>query len=189
MERDIPLTGPMSAEQRFDALMEQYGRLLRAAICRACPRDMTADCDDITQEASLRVWRAVASGREIPSPASYLYRVAATTTIDAIRRVKARREAALDHLDPDAETGAALRTAPADAPDRLAAARQLADRARQLLQSFSVDRRRAVALHLQGLTTAEIGGLLGWSEAKARNLVYRGLNDLRERLRREGIDL
>jgi DNA-directed RNA polymerase specialized sigma24 family protein len=39
------------------------------------------------------------------------------------------------------------------------------------------------------MTTAEIGEILGWSEAKSRNLVHRGLKDLRRELRAEGIDL
>jgi DNA-directed RNA polymerase specialized sigma24 family protein len=43
-------------------------------------------------------------------------------------------------------------------------------------------------LHLEGMTTQEIGNLLGWTEPKARNLVYRGLQDLREQLRAEGVD-
>jgi RNA polymerase sigma-70 factor (ECF subfamily) len=41
---------------------------------------------------------------------------------------------------------------------------------------------------LQGLNTAEIGELMGWSEAKARNLVYRGLDDVRSQLRAHGLD-
>ena len=187
MERDLPLQGHTSAEQRFDAVMEQYGRLLRAALRSFRPRDLTADSDDIAQEAYSRVWRAVASGREIPSPASYLYRVAATA-IDAIRRAKTRREATLDELDPDTDARRELRTNPGEGPEQVAAARQLVEKCHDLLRSFSVDRRRAVALHLQGLTTHEIGRLLGWSEAKARNLVYRTLRDLRERLHAEGID-
>jgi DNA-directed RNA polymerase specialized sigma24 family protein len=50
------------------------------------------------------------------------------------------------------------------------------------------NRRRAVGLHLEGLTSQEIADLLGWSEPKARNLVYRGLKDVREQLQAEGID-
>ena len=33
----------------------------------------------------------------------------------------------------------------------------------------------------------EIADLLGWSEAKTRNLLYRGLGDLRARLTEQGI--
>ena len=42
-------------------------------------------------------------------------------------------------------------------------------------------------LHLQGYHRDEIAGLLGWSEAKTRNLLYRGLDDLRALLVRQGI--
>jgi DNA-directed RNA polymerase specialized sigma24 family protein len=56
------------------------------------------------------------------------------------------------------------------------------------LAQLPENRRRAVGLHLQGLTTAEIGALLGWSEPKARNLVHRGLKDLRQSLRASGIE-
>ena len=50
---------------------------------------------------------------------------------------------------------------------------------------------RVVALlraHPDGMTTQEIADILGWSEPKARNLVYRGLGELRKHLRDEGIE-
>jgi DNA-directed RNA polymerase specialized sigma24 family protein len=48
------------------------------------------------------------------------------------------------------------------------------------------NRRRAVVLHLRGYRTEEIAQRAGWSNAKARNLVYRGLSDLRQRLSAAG---
>ncbi len=168
--------------------MDRYGRLLRTAIARQCPPDMAAERDDIRQDACIRLWRALASGREIPSLASYVYRIAATATIDAIRRVKARREEVLgpdsaDHLDL-----ASRLSAQGASPERAAALAELAGTVERARRDLAPARGQAVGLHLQGLTTSEIGDLLGWSEAKARNLVYRGLHDLRQRLRAEGID-
>jgi RNA polymerase sigma-70 factor (ECF subfamily) len=40
-------------------------------------------------------------------------------------------------------------------------------------------RRAVVRMHLAGYDRLEIAELLGWSEAKTRNLLYRGLGDLR----------
>jgi RNA polymerase sigma-70 factor (ECF subfamily) len=188
MDRDIPLTHPSAAGDRFDDVLEKYGRFLGAAIARMVPKDMAADYDDIRQEACIRLWRALSSGREFPSLASYIYRGAATTTIDAIRRVKARREETLEAPDSGEEPPVLAMTATADAPDRVAAYRELQAKVSRALGHLPTNQRRAVRLHLHGLTTTEIGSLLGWTEAKARNLVHRARKDLRERLRAEGID-
>jgi len=56
------------------------------------------------------------------------------------------------------------------------------------LESIAESRRPVVRTYLAGYGTTEIGELMGWTEAKARNLVYRGLADLRVRLRAMGID-
>ena len=57
------------------------------------------------------------------------------------------------------------------------------------LRRLQENRRRAVGLHLQGMTTDEIARMAGWTEPKARNLVYRGLADLRVELRGMGVDV
>jgi len=42
-------------------------------------------------------------------------------------------------------------------------------------------------MHLAGYEREEIAALLGWTEAKTRNLLYRGLAELREVLTGRGI--
>lgn len=183
---------PLEArEARFRALLEDYGRVLRAAIVRVCPRQLGLQFDDIEQDARIRLWRALEREREIEDPASYLYRIAATATLDAIRRVRARREEPLETEPPGGEErGSPPRPGPASkerSPEQVAAERQTVRRIETCLATLPESRRRALGLYLQGFTTTEIGELLGWSEAKARNLAYRALKELRERLRSEGI--
>lgn len=183
-----PSAGPL------EALLEKYGALLRSAIAEVCPKKLGLQFDDIEQEARLRLWKALQNETEIENPASYLYRIALTTTIDAVRRATARREDQL-RLENDAsgEIGLAtpaveLATAPDRSPESLAERRILLRKVQSALARIQADRRRAVGLHLQGFTPFEIAGLLSWSEPKARSLVYRGLRDLRSRLALEGID-
>jgi RNA polymerase sigma-70 factor (ECF subfamily) len=168
-------------EERLEALLAKYGAFLRRTIVHVCPSSLGIQFDDVEQEARLRLWRALKAEREIANPASYLYSVAVTATIDAVRRVKARREEQLD----SAREGVGREGA---SPERAAEHQRVLEKIEQVLSGLPDDRHRPVALYLQGFGTREIGDLLGWSEAKARNLTYRGLNDLRARLKAEGIE-
>ncbi len=42
-------------------------------------------------------------------------------------------------------------------------------------------------MYLAGYSREEVAKVMGWSEAKTRNLLYRGLADLREQLKEMGI--
>ena len=55
------------------------------------------------------------------------------------------------------------------------------------MEDLHVTRRAVVRMYLAGYEREEIAALMGWSEAKTRNLLYRGLSDLRVRLAALGI--
>jgi len=55
------------------------------------------------------------------------------------------------------------------------------------IESIHPSRRPVVRMHLLGHSREEIARVMGWSEAKTRNLLYRGLADVRERLLAEGV--
>ena len=185
----MPKVEPLAApNEALDRLLASYGRFLRNAIVRACPKDVGLQFDDIEQEARLRLWRALQNETEIENPASYLYRIAVTTTIDAVRRVAARREEQLEKLLNEGNPPSVEPFLTTDSPETIAERRLLLRRIEAALGLLSAERRRAVGLHLRGFTPPEIGKLLRWSESKARSLVYRGLQELRQRLAAEGIE-
>ncbi|HKX27736.1 MAG TPA: RNA polymerase sigma factor [Blastocatellia bacterium] len=178
-------------EARFNAILDEYGLFLRRALVRICPKDLGIHFNDLEQEARMRIWRALQHEKELHDPASYLYRVAMSVTLDAIRRIKAKREVQLRLAEDEDEDEGATLVLPSDphrSPELETARRQLVDKVRTLLAGLPDNRRRAVGLHLEGLNSREIADLLGWSEAKARNLLYRGLHDLRVLLRAEGVE-
>ena len=155
-------------EARFNSVVEEYGSFLRSSIVRLCPKDLGLQFSDIEQEARLKLWRALQSEREIRDLASYLYRIAATTTIDAVRRVKARREEQFPALED--EGGGEVNRIEADpesSPERIAGRRELARKLDDALMRVAEDRRRAVALYLEGMTSHETATLMGWSEPRA----------------------
>jgi RNA polymerase sigma-70 factor (ECF subfamily) len=58
----------------------------------------------------------------------------------------------------------------------------------EAVESLMASRRRVVQLFLLNMTLEEIAIILKWSEAKTRNLLYRGLDDLKKILREKGIE-
>jgi RNA polymerase sigma factor (sigma-70 family) len=183
----------LEIEAEFNAILEKYGGFLRQTIARVCPKDLGIQFDDIEQDARLRLWRAIEAEREINFHGSYIYKIVLSVTINAIRRAKARREEQLrlaeDVADEDAaEVKPIIPAAGAEnSPEAQAEREELLRKVEEAMARLPESRRTAVGLHLQGMTTDEIADLMGWTEPKARNLVYRGLKDLRGKLRSAGI--
>ncbi len=156
-----------------------------------------SDVDEVFQEVRIRLWRARAEGSNraldaIPaSPAageqissvgsSYLYRTAVSAALDVLRRHRRPREDALE--DVGQEPAAPSRREPEQSLESSELAQQVA----RAIDTITPSRRPVVRMYLAGYTREEIAAVLGWSEAKTRNLLYRGLADLRERLTEQGI--
>ncbi|HWP43757.1 MAG TPA: sigma-70 family RNA polymerase sigma factor [Blastocatellia bacterium] len=182
---------PDETEARFNDLLDKYELFLRNTIARICPKNLGLQISDILQEARLQLWRVIESEIEIAHPVSYIYRVAVSVTLRAIQRAKRRREEQLRLADDEDDSPSALDSlavAPSESPEALAERRELVGQIEEAMGSLQENRRLAVGLYLKGLTTEDIAELMQWSEPKARNLVYRGLKDLREQLRAKGID-
>jgi RNA polymerase sigma-70 factor (ECF subfamily) len=167
----------------LESVMTRYSGVLRTVGARY--RLPAADIDELAQEVRVRLWGALGTDERIDaiSP-SYLYRAATTAAIDIVRRRRSARVESLDHVH-DAEVSAS-RAPPT--PERDTSLRELGERIEDALKSLAASRRPVVRMYLAGYGTTEIGEIMGWTEAKARNLVYRGLADLRARLRMMGID-
>lgn len=160
----------MSAET-FEQVVSQYGERLRARIARQ-NASYGFDVDEVMQECLIRIWRACKTDREVDSPAAYAEQLVASVLVDLSRRhARLRSEPLLDvHVAPQA--------APAEASEQA----QEVLRVLHALGGLDERRRDATSLLLQGHACGEIADRMGLSEAAARNLAYRGLNELRQRL-------
>ena len=100
---------------------------------------------DVEQEAMLRLWRALRDERNVDDLASYIHRIAVTATIDAIRRVAARREEQLG-ADEDAAGPALPPADPRQSPDAIVARRRAMEGLMKALARLPANRRRCVEL-------------------------------------------
>lgn len=142
-----------------------------------------ADVDEVVQELRLRMWKSLGTAEMIRrAKPTYIYRVAISASIDIIRRRRARKVDAAS-LDDGADT----MPDPHRSADMQIEGQEVTAAVHRAVSLLAESRRAVVRMYLAGYDREEIGNLLGWSEAKTRNLLYRGLADLRKTLESWGI--
>ena len=176
-QRGFSVAESSPAANRFEDLWQTYRPRVRARLRSQRLLDQSVDAEDLEQEVYLRLWQALSHERNIDKPASYVFRIVNTAIIDAARRAQAR-EASRRDAKPLAEIEGRSSASPEPATERS----QVTDAVTKQLDNMAPDRAVAIKLHLQGFTTTEIGQMRGWTEARARNLVYRGLGEVRGEL-------
>ncbi len=181
----VPLSQPSpdpaaSAESKLTALLQDYGRLIAQAIRRVVGPDGVPDAADIAQQVHIALWQQLRREQVIEYPASYVYKAAIREAVRAVRRYRARGEEPIE-LAPLQLSG------PESRADRLTDARRVQDAIAEALAAMAPDRARAVRGHLAGFSVEELMKLYGWTYQRARNLIARGMADLRSELRQRGL--
>jgi len=146
------------------------------------------DLEEVMQDVRLRLWRAGTGSEQLRTlPASYVYRTATTAALDLIRR----HRRSVRWQDPTAQN----LEEDGDATDQLASTRpgggspeadlegaEVSRAVSTAIERIPQSRRAVVRMYLMGHPPLEIAELMGWTEPKTRNLLYRGLADLRGEL-------
>ncbi|HZM26218.1 MAG TPA: sigma-70 family RNA polymerase sigma factor [Gemmatimonadales bacterium] len=178
-------TEPDRLSPALENVLGNFSGVLRHVSSRF--RFTGSDVDELVQEVRIRLWRAHARDGEGSEqieaiPASYLHRTALSAAIDLLRRRRARRA---DQMVP-------LEDEPGDVPEPRGPegdfeAAELTEQVERAIETIPASRRPVVRMHLMGHSRDEIASVLGWSDSKTRNLLYRGLADVRERLVAQGV--
>ena len=175
-----------STEQALQVLVARFGAKVRAQIARHRLDRHGIDADDVEQEVRIRLWATLQRDPNALLPASYVQRTVMSVLVDAVRRAEARPAEALpeDVEQFDAEPlGQATK-----APEAAAEDGQLAQAVAAAIAALPERRRRPLQLYLQGFTVPEVAELCELTFDATRKLVYRGLDELKARLRAEGWD-
>lgn len=160
---------------RFGSMVRQVGRRYRLE---------ESDLDEVMQEVRIRLWRAQRTSEQIGEVStSYVYRTASSAALDVIRRRRSRR-AEFHHSLDDGDAGVAVA---APGPHGELEGSEVAEQVSRAIETIPASRRPVVRMYLAGYPREEIAALMGWTEGKTRNLLYRGLADLRDRLTCMGV--
>jgi len=139
---------------------------------------------DLCQEAFLKAYKNLRSFKQEARFSSWLYQIALNLCRDRMRRRRGKTMVSLDELE---EGGAAMTVAGPTALDLL----QERDTSRLVARAIEAlpDEQREIIIlkEYQGLTFLEIAQVLDVPISTVKTRLYRGLDQLRSRLEREGL--
>jgi RNA polymerase sigma factor (sigma-70 family) len=166
----------------LEALLNQFNGLMKVQIYKFNPGRFGLDPEDICQEIKIKLWRVLSREKEIANFPSYLRKVVNSSVVDMLR--KYRREEGI-FLHEKQKRISEMRD---DYLAELSANEYLKERLVEAVGSLIESRRKVVKLFLLDMTIEEIASFYDWSKDKTRNLLYRGLADLKRILKNKDID-
>lgn len=169
----------------FEVLVKRYGRAVYNVAGRFFRQPEVRE--DITQETFLKAYQALHTYRRGASFERWLMKIAVNACYDELRRMKRRREFSLADLAEDERTWLeeALAKPAFEVFEQQQQSEDAAAVAEKLLATLSPEDRLVMLLYERdGLSTAEIGDLMGWSRSKVKIRLFRARRALDKRLRR-----
>jgi RNA polymerase sigma factor (sigma-70 family) len=173
---------PDDTDAALRSLLEKYGALIRRVVSRVGGRTLANKQDDVAQAVALSLWQQVSREQTITHPSSYVYRAAIRETVRTVEKElnRIRLETSLDADEAPAVASTALD------PEAAAAAAEVSAHIEGAVSRLPAERQHAVRAHLAGYSVEEIMQIYGWPYQKARNLIARGMADLRADLAKGG---
>jgi RNA polymerase sigma factor (sigma-70 family) len=166
----------------LEALLDRFRGLIKVQIHKFNPGRFGLDPEDISQEIKIRLWRVLNNEKEITNFPSYLRKIVNSSVIDMLRKCK-REENIVLH-----EKQKKISETKFDYFADLAVNDSLREALGTAVGSLIESRRKVVKLFLLDMNIEEISAFYNWSTDKTRNLLYRGLSDLRRILKNKDID-
>lgn len=176
------MSGKDRCEGELERLLNSFANYIRFHILKYNLHKYGIDPEDIAQEIRIKLWRVLITDKSIDHRPSYIRKVVDSTVIDHLRKWKREEMAISQTIMKIISDSRAIYDPPeVTVDDRLQEI--LLRSLNQLIES----RRKAVKLFLLNMNLEEIARYYSWSKDKARNLLYRGLSDLKRILREKDI--
>jgi RNA polymerase sigma factor (sigma-70 family) len=170
-------------EKELERLFKQFAGFMTAQVRKYRVGRIGVEVDDVLQEIRVKLWKALRNEKNIHYYASYIKKIVDTSVIDFFRKFK--REEGVYLYEKS------LRIAELDRgydADYIRENMDVKDIVGLAVERLIPSRRNIVRLYLLNMTIDEIALHYRYSLSKTRNLLYRGLKDLRKILVEKSID-
>jgi RNA polymerase sigma-70 factor (ECF subfamily) len=169
-------------QAELEAVLENFSSFIRIHIGKFNLPRFGLDPEDISQEINIKIWKLLNNEKEISNYPSYIKKIVHSSVIDFLRKWKREdriffqeKQKKISEIKRDYHTGC-------QQEDQMKEA--IAEATNSLIES----RRKVVKLFLLDMNIEEISAFYNWSQNKTRNLLYRGLSDLKRILKDKDID-
>ena len=164
-------------EKAFENIVTRYEAKLRN-VAFGYVRDR-ALAEDIAQDTFIKAYQKASTIRRAGSVRAWLYRVAINRAQDELRRIKRKREVALEVLDPVTENERSV------SGESLAEAREMGRHLKLAFAQMREEHRTPLVLReVEGMTYTEISDMLKWPLGTVQVRIHRGRQDLRALLKK-----
>jgi RNA polymerase sigma factor (sigma-70 family) len=187
-EIELPsMDNPDNKIDTIERAINDYAYLIRSAIRKTSPQISASDMDDIEQEVKIKIWKQILnSEKKILNLGSYIWKVTYTTTCRVMKKLTTERNLAIGHYNGAHNFEEKIVRSKDSLPDSQLEKKELMIIVKECVDALMESRRAVLKLHLMGMDHREISQFFGWSEGKVRNLISRGLEDLRNSLKERG---
>lgn len=168
----------------FEALVSRHGQRIYSIAYRLAGNE--ADAKDLTQEAFIRVFRALRRIDPAAGLESWLHRIVTNLYIDLLRRRPKVRVESLDMPVPTARGGEVVRevAAAVPSPETVVLEASLDIDVQAALLALTPELRAVVVLSdVEGYSYEEIGAMLSVPVGTVKSRLHRARRSLQERLR------
>lgn len=178
----MKMTGDEEKIREFESIINRFSLFVKAHIQKFNVQKSGIDPDDVFQEVKIKIWKILEDEKKIKNYASYIRKIVDSSIIDQLRKLK--REKGMFEQEKYRWISE-QKSSYSSSMSRETNAKEIVGEA---VNSLIDSRRIVVKLFLLNMTIDEIAAYLRWSKDKTRNLLYRGLSDLKKRLKEKGIE-
>ena len=168
--------------REFESVVNRFSTFIKAQVQKYDLQKNGIDPDDVIQEVKIKIWKLFNDEKNIKNYSSYIRKIVNSSIIDQIRKLK-REDVILDN-----ERRKIIAEIKSHYGSEIILDKHLKKMIALSVDSLIASRKRVVKLFLLNMKIDEIASLFFWSKDKTRNLLYRGLNDLKKILRERDIE-
>lgn len=165
-------------EDEFNAILNSQAQFIHYQVLTFNLPKHGLDPEDVIQDIKIRIWKLICKEKVIKNHRPYIRKIIYSSIIDQFR--KHRREEDFFRFEAHRHVSELESSYNKESLRKMAMAETVGRAVERLIET----RRQVVKLYLLNLNICEIANYLGMSQDKIRNLLYRGLADLRKLIKK-----